>query len=182
MPAYRSNMPYFSCKSNDRKTNLEWAQTPKSDPNLHQTSLKCGVIYSKGGGLGTSLKQTSNWTLVLIQSVKTIGSFWFSPNDLAHYLSEVQITQAGIVWQFVHWIVIKSFLQRYNIRADSIKFAFIDKAFAVGGGPHWEFLRRPLKPQATFSLPGPFLIIPLFFISDCSLKLDPVSWDGRGVE
>lgn len=27
----------------------------KSDPNLHQTSLKCGVIYSRGGGLGTSL-------------------------------------------------------------------------------------------------------------------------------
>lgn len=112
--------------------------------------------------MGTSLTQTSSWTLVFIASVKTIGSFWFSPNDLAHCLSEVQITQAGIVWQFVHRIVIKSLLQRHNIRADTKKFTFIDKAFSVGGGPHWEFLRRPLKPQATFSFPGPFLIIPFF--------------------
>lgn len=86
-----------------------------------------------------------------------------SPNDLAHCLSNVQITQAGIVWQFVHRIVIKSLLQRHNIRADTINFAFIDKTFSVGGDSHWEFLRSPLKPQATFSFPGPFLIIPFFF-------------------
>lgn len=178
LPACRSYILYFSWKSNDRKTNLEYTQAPKSDPNLQQTSLKCEVIYSKGGGFCISLTKTSDWTLVLIQSVKTIGSFWFSLNYLAHCLSEVQITQARILWQFVHGIVIKSCLQRHNIRADRIKFAFKDEVFAVGGDPHWEFLRRPLKPQATFSFPGPFLIIPFFFISDCSLKLDSVSWDG----
>lgn len=79
----------------DKNPNLEWVQTPKSDPNLHQTLVKCGVTYSKRGGLGTSLTQTSNWILDLIQSGKTTGFFPFYLNHLIHFLSEVQITQAG---------------------------------------------------------------------------------------